>query len=61
MKTIVEKTFHHDNLKASLCFDLAAEVYLIKIDRINTGETFDLHGIFLTEANARTVFDRIQL
>lgn len=60
-KTIAEKAFHHNNLKLRLVYDTHFGVYTVDIYRENTRQTFSLHGIFLEEADARVVFDRVRL
>jgi hypothetical protein len=55
------KPFHHNNLILQLVHDTYMEIYQILIYRENFAETYDLFGLFITQADAKKKFDTISL
>lgn len=57
------RTFHHGNLVLSMIFNPYMDIYRIEVERLNTGEKFDMWGIWDREwfRMALTKFESISL
>jgi hypothetical protein len=58
---ILEKSFHHDNLKLQLIHDVDLQIFTINIHRQNTNTNYDIFGIFTTLSQAEIKFHSIKL